>query len=681
MNNFFEHQDQARKISHYLIFLFACAIAGTTFVLYIALILADIKVTGDAIALWNPEYVIVASVIVGFTVGLGSLSKTQSLRGGGAVVAASLGGQAVSLETADPRHQALLNVVSEMAIAAGTAVPSVYILPDRGINAFAAGLTPNNAVIGVTQGTLDQLTRAQLQGVIAHEFSHIVNGDMALNLKLIGLLHGLLLLHMAGRHILFPGRTAARRSSRNREGLSPIQAVGIGLLIGGGVGWLFGLLIKSAVSRQREYLADAAAVQFTRNADGITDALRRIATTSANSARIESPNAEAASHLFFNQLPGLGAAISLFATHPPIESRIRRLAGGRRLPPLERHDETNAIGAANAMQRASQVRHSSPVTGAVNPTAALPIVAAAAVTPASETGSAPSSPMVSPAAVTAQIGTATPEHLRHAKALLSQLPDILRKAARSQTGAVAIVYSLLLDQKTDVVARQKQFIAAHSPAVLAAMEKIGPAMLSVSVRSRLPLVELCIPALKTLKPAVAAQFFQRIKELVRANGTLSLSEYAIQSVLQYRLEEHFHIGPALTTNVTTLTEVWSECQCLLSALARVGHQRTSDADYAFRNGLSQLSSKGCAPASSTLPQVSLPQLSSALKRLRLAKPALKQSIANACAHTVLTDGQTTHQEAELLRAILISLGCPLPPFIDAVSSTKQLSIGPSSLVA
>ncbi|MEO1635102.1 MAG: M48 family metallopeptidase [Cyanobacteria bacterium J06631_9] len=680
MNNFFEQQDQARKISYYLIFLFACAIAGTTFALYIALILADIKVTGNAVALWAPEYVIVATVIVGFTVGLGSLSKTQSLRGGGAVVAASLGGQAVSLESTDPQHQELLNVVSEMAIAAGTAVPSVYILPDRGINAFAAGLTPNNAVIGVTQGTLDQLTRDQLQGVIAHEFSHIVNGDMALNLKLIGLLHGLLLLHIAGRHILFPGRTA-RRSSRNRDGLSPIQAVGIGLLIGGGVGWLFGLLIKSAVSRQREYLADAAAVQFTRNADGITDALRRIATTSANSARIDSPNAEAASHLFFNQLPGLGAAISLFATHPPLESRIRRLSGGRRLPPLERHDETNAIGAANAVQRTSKNSAQSllPVDSAAR--TALPLAAAASLTPNSKTNPTIQSSIASPAAVTAQIGTATPEHLRHAKALLSQLPDVLHKAARSQTGAVAIVYSLLLDQKTDVTTRQKQLIAAHSPTVLTAMEKIGPAMSSVSVRSRLPLVELCIPALKTLKPAVAAQFFQRIKDLVRASGTLSLSEYAIQSVLQYRLEEHFRTGPAPTTNITALAEVWSECQGLLSALARVGHQRPSDADYAFRNGLSQLSTKGCAPASSTLPQASLPQLSNALKRLRLTKPALKQSIADACAHTVLTDGQTTDQEAELLRAILISLGCPLPPFIDAVSPTKSASVGPSSRVA
>ena len=597
-------------------------------------------------------------------------------------MAASLGGRAVSLETTEPQHQELLNVVSEMAIAAGTAVPSVYLLPDRGINAFAAGLTPNNAVIGVTQGTLDQLTRDQLQGVIAHEFSHIVNGDMALNLKLIGLLHGLLLLHIAGRHFLFPGRSA-RRSSRYRDGLSPILAVGIGLLIGGGVGWLFGLLIKSAVSRQREYLADAAAVQFTRNADGITDALRRIATTSANSARIDSPNAEAASHLFFNQLPGFGAAISLFATHPPLASRIRRLSGGRRLAPLERHDETNAIGAANAVQSASKntAQSSSPVTSSARTAAALPLAAAASVTPTSETDSTTRSSVVSPAAVMAQIGTATPEHLRHAKALLSQLPDLLHKAARSPTGAVAIVYSLLLDQRADVATQQKHLIAVHSPAVLTAMETIGPAMSAVSVRSRLPLVELCIPSLKTLNPAVAAQFFQRIKELVRASGTLSLSEYAIQSVLQYRLEEHFRVGPAPTETITTLAEVWSECQCVLSALARVGHRRLSDADYAFRNGLSQLSIKGCAPASSTLPKASLPPLSNALKRLRLTKPALKQSIADACAHTVLTDGQTTDQEAELLRAILISLGCPLPPFIDAVSPTKLPSVGPSTCVA
>ena len=434
MKNFFEHQDQARKMTAYLIFLFFCAITGTIFALYIALIWADIKVTGSGVALWKSEYVIVASVIVGLTVGFGSLSKTQSLRGGGAVVASSLGGQAVSLDTTDPQLQSLLNVVSEMAIAAGVAVPSVYVLPDRGINAFAAGLDANNAVIGVTQGTLDQLTRDQLQGVIAHEFSHIVNGDMALNLKLMGLLHGLLLLHIAGRHILFPARRV-RRASRNRDGFSPVHAVGLGLLLGGGIGWIFGLLIKSAVSRQREYLADASAVQFTRNTNGITDALRRIATMSSNSARIDSPNAEAASHLFFNQLPGLGAAISLLATHPSLASRIRRLSGGLTLPPLEHSDLAKSGKSANSAFSSSV--EAAPSHHPLDQSAALPI--AAAITSAAVTSDADASlatvPIPSPTSVTEQIGIITPDHLRHAQALLNRLSDILHKAARSQTKA------------------------------------------------------------------------------------------------------------------------------------------------------------------------------------------------------------------------------------------------------
>ena len=636
MKNFFDHQDQARQKTHYLVFLFGCAIAATVALLYTTLLLTDVAGTVSAAnsatdplsdplsnPLGRPEYLAGAIAIALATIGFGSGHKIHSLRGGGPVVAASLGGQPVSQDTTNPQEKELLNVVAEMAIASGTAVPKVYLLPDSSINAFAAGFDPNDAVIGVTQGALSQLSRDELQGVIGHEFSHIVNGDMRLNIKLIGLVHGLLFMHIVGREILFRGQRVSFKSSE-KKGVSPMLIVGASMLAIGGVGWIFGQLIKSAVSRQREFLADAAAVQFTRDANGLANALRRIGSGSGHSP-IASAQAASASHLFFNEISALSSFMTPFATHPPLAKRIRRLGG----------------------------RPSAPKPS-------LPQQPVEAVT------------ALSASAVIGNVGTVTPAGLAQAHTLLGGLPEPLLAAARSPAGAIAIIYGLLLNPEASVRAQQKQIVAESSTTVANLLAEIEPLFGQVDARisqgkaspSRLPLVELCIPSLRTLKPGACAQFFNQIKALARADGKLSLSEYALQTVLQYRLAPHFQPAPPLTAATTHLSEVWPECQLLLATLAKVGHDKSADAEYAFRNGLSYLPTKGCPPASSVLPACSLPELSRVLKRLRLAVPQLKQSIAGACAYTVLTDGRTTDQEAELLRAVLIALGCPVPPFLN-----------------
>ncbi len=654
MKNFFEHQDEARRTTTYLIFLFGCAIAFTILAMYATCIAIAVQ-SGTVQDLWQPVWLGITALSVCLIVACGSLRKMFALRGGGRAVAQSLGGQLVRQDTSNLQERELLNVVEEMAIAAGIAVPEVYLLPETSINAFAAGLTPNTAVIGVTQGSLTLLNRDQLQGVIGHEFSHIVNGDMALNLRLMGLVHGLLFIHLLGREFLFSRHR--RASDRDSNGGGAWLAFACSMMVIGAIGWIFGQLIKSAVSRQREFLADASAVQFTRNPEGIADALRCIARQSQR-PQMSSGEAEAASHLFFNNVSALSAFASAFSTHPPLAERIRRLGtGSSAQAQVASRPLVGNKGAAFPVALSSH----NPINQLSN-VGAVSSFAAAGATRSIDQPKAPHN--LTPDAIIADIGVVTPAHLTQAQSLLNHLPQPLLQTVRSQPGAVAVCYGLLLDVDTKVRSRQKQIISDSSLKVYALLESIEPLLDQVPVRSRLPLLELCISALKQLKPEVAAQFFIRVKALVKADGKLSLSEFALQSVLQYRLAPYFQPEKPSAESASRLTDIWPDSLLLISALAKVGQHEHSQIDYAFRCGIQQLPGATKQPMPTELPTCTLPNLGKVLRRLRQTDPKLKQSIAQACAHTVLIDGQTTDQEAELLRAILIALGCPVPPFID-----------------
>ncbi|MBC7968722.1 MAG: M48 family metallopeptidase, partial [Verrucomicrobia bacterium] len=376
--NFFEHQDQARNNTRKLIILFALSLLFITVTVYLAAVVtlsgsfkgsktrsprypsiecsqprsaapepsvtpnfndpaqrfkprdpnrlaispAPVQVPCTPVAQkaafswWHPSLFFTIGTGTVVLVGLGSLYKIQTLKAGGSVIAQEMGGRLLLAEMAHPEERQLLNVVEEMAIAAGISVPAVYVMDgEQGINAFAAGFTPNDAVIGVTRGTLEQLSRDELQGVIGHEFSHILNGDMRLNIRLIGVLHGLLLIYITGR-IVIDWRP------RNKEG-NAVLVFGIALVVIGSFGLLCGRLIKSAISRQREFLADASAVQFTRNPAGIAGALDKIAQHHYSSL-VKTPAAESNSHLFFGSALRFNYLEDLFATHPPLAQRIRR---------------------------------------------------------------------------------------------------------------------------------------------------------------------------------------------------------------------------------------------------------------------------------------------------------------------------------------------------------------------
>ncbi|MFV1978967.1 MAG: M48 family metallopeptidase, partial [Myxococcota bacterium] len=356
--NFFENQDAARRNTKRLVFLFCLAVIAIAGMIYLlAVLLTGVEQpnpnTGQMVISplwWQPDLALGVAIGTAIVVGGGSLYKIAQLRSGGAVVAEALGGVPIPPGTQDADERRLLNVVEEMAIASGIPAPPVYLLKDeQGINAFAAGFAPGDAVIGVTRGCIQKLSRDELQGVIAHEFSHILSGDMGLNIRLMGVIHGILIIGIIGyfllRSSLFSG-SSRRSNNRDNSGMA-IVAAGLGLMVIGFLGTFFGNLIKASVSRQREFFADASAVQFTRNPDGIAGALKEFGGYEGGSI-LASPNAPEASHLFFGQ--GLrGGLQMLFATHPPLEERILRLdpnwqAGTRRA--RSRASRAAATGAA-----------------------------------------------------------------------------------------------------------------------------------------------------------------------------------------------------------------------------------------------------------------------------------------------------------------------------------------------
>ncbi|XGV98076.1 MAG: M48 family metallopeptidase [Leptolyngbya sp. BL-A-14] len=678
--NFFEHQDRARNNTRKLILLFGLSLLFITVTVYLAAVITlsssfkgktrssryqatncpqvtraypleiddattnlppCMPVTRKAtFSWWNPPLFFTIGTGTVVLVGLGSLYKIQTLKAGGSVIAQEMGGRLLLAEMAHSEERQLLNVVEEMAIAAGISVPAVYVMDgEQGINAFAAGFTPNDAVIGVTRGALEQLSRDELQGVIGHEFSHILNGDMRLNIRLIGVLHGLLLIYIIGR-IVIDWR------SRDEKG-NGMLAFGIALMVVGSLGLLCGRLIKSAISRQREFLADASAVQFTRNPAGIAGALDKIAQHHYSSL-VRTPAAESNSHMFFGSALRFGFFEDLFATHPPLAQRIRRLD-------------------ASKQQYAGQTPRfaSSHLEGQESLTMGFSSSGPAAHTPHIQ---------ANPAQVVSQVGTVTPEHYAYAKALLGQLPESLHSGIREPQGAIAIVYGLLLDtQNSQVRTKQLEWLKQVEPAdVIEKTLALSADIDALDPRSRLPLVDLTVPILRQRDTDQHQRLFKCIQGLANADGRWSLSEFVLYAVLRHRLQPT-NAKSAQAAEFTTIGQIWSDCLLLLSSLAQVGQTGADAITYAFRSGVYRLPGAGQETVPEVPPATNMKTLKQSLDRLNLATPKLKQAIVDACAHTVLLDNKVTVQEAELLRAIVILLDCPMPPFLN--TGSKMLAKG------
>jgi Zn-dependent protease with chaperone function len=645
--DFFEAQELAHRNTVKMVMLFALAVAGLIALANLLVLsglafmhTGNVPTTLDALLSpfqWDTFAAVAFFVCV--AVFGGSLYKTRQLSGGGHVVAEALGGTPVPRGSTDPTHRKILNIVEEMAIASSLPVPPVYLIDESGINAFAAGWTPSDAIIGVTRGAVEYLSRDELQGVVAHEFSHILNGDMRLNIRLIGVLYGILLLGMAGYYLIRLGRF--RRLSRDSGGRAVLAqlGIGLGLIFVGAIGTFFGSWIKAVVSRQREYLADASAVQFSRNDEGIAGALKKIGGLSRGS-EMESPAARQFSHSYFAE--GVSSLMeSLFRTHPPLEKRILRLDpqwNGQFIQPRR-------LGAAGAPAPPSAAPHAvKPRPRAVVTDIGMP--AALAIRAIS------------------RIGQPSEAHLGYAREILSNLPEKLKTETHEPFGVRAVIYALLLQSNAAV--RQVQWNALEGQpdqAVCQKTRELAPFVENLDRRLRLPLIDFCMPALRELAPSQYKEFREIVLTLMHADKKIDLGEWVIQRVLIQRLDEVHGLRKRAPAKYSVLGDVKVECELMLSLVAYAEHGDDSDAAArAFDAGRKAIG----AAALNMLPkkEMTVTRLDDAVDRLGQMKPFLKPRVLQACAAAIASDERVTVGGMELLRAIASSLDCPMPPVTE-----------------
>jgi Zn-dependent protease with chaperone function len=655
--DFFQRQAAARRSTAWLIGVFTLSVivivAAVFAVTYLLLAAQNDGVSALDGAIHHVPWQAPAGAAGGALalIAGGSLFKVAALRvSGGHGVAEGLGGRRLVRDTTtDAAERRVLNIVDEMAIASGTPSPPVFLIDDDSINAFAAGYSPSDAVIGVTRGCVNSLSRDELQGVIAHEFSHILNGDMRMSIRLIGVLHGILLLGLIGQMVLrivfhSSHRYDSRSSGSDGTGkggsaILAVLAIGVALVVLGSIGSLLGGLIKAAVSRQREYLADASAVQFTRNPEGIGGALKRILASSLGS-KISHPRAAELSHMYFSQGVWEGFT-SLMATHPPLPDRIKAIepnwdgklpegfAGGVA-------DVGDGIGFASGATRAGTEREKAVSRGEVS---------VATVDDAVH-----------------QIGDPLEAHRRYAAELIAAIPDVVRDAAGDPGGARAVVYALLLDENPEVRAKQRQVLEemADPDAVSLLFDRLLEPIDNLDERLRLPLVDLSLASLAAMSFPQYQRFCRSFRALVVADDRLSLFEWTLSQVLLRNLRPQFERVRSPRVKYNSLYPLSHECGVLLSALAYAcGKESNSEAGYAL--GRSQLKE---APGNLLdRSQCSLDALRAALEKIALAEERHRGRVVDAAAAVICADRHVVVAEAELLRGISDLLDCPMPPLL------------------
>ena len=663
--NFFEQQDRARKRTGLLVLLFSLAVLCLVFAscVLVALFFALTQSSsiGSQGATGLPSYdsqsllyslqmlpfetvggifLVVLSVVL-----LGSTYKLSQLSAGGSVVADAMGGRLINMNSRNASEKTLLNIVEEMAIASGTPVPPVYVLDEAAINAFAAGTTPQNAAIGVTQGAIEQLDRSELQVVIAHEFSHIFNGDMRLNMRLIGILYGILVIGGVGYYMLRVASRGAmmRGRSGSKNSAVPFMALGGGLMVIGYAGTFFGNLIKSAVSRQREFLADASAVQFTRDPGGIGNALKKIGGFSEGS-KIIHPEAHEASHMFFGQ------AVSffwngLFATHPPLAERIARIDRGWVAPVAAEMEGNRPVGDQNIDGRTagfagSHALYSQPIEGALL-TESIANVG----------------------------GEITLAQQAFARELLATLPTPVVDAAHESYGARALVYCLLLDSCEIIRTKQLSIISSHCDALTANMVRALQHELT-DKGVFLDVLDLALPVLKQLSPRQLRAFDEVIIELIHADNKIELLEWSLYNIVRINLWPVKSAARAFN-QVSNITMLGRSLGTILSVVSYAGVYENIFENTTIKNQNSELAVSACFDAAAkklglmhlrlvNRQAITLDTFTQALALLNTLRPLQKPRVLKALATAVTHDNVVQPLELQLLRAIALSLDCPMP---------------------
>jgi Zn-dependent protease with chaperone function len=647
--NFFQSQDNARRQTRYLILMFILAVIAIVAAVNLVIAALIINLGNGAGTATLPDFNwimnnlgLVAGIslaTIGF-ISLSSLYKIASLSAGGGKVARSLGGTLITAESKDPLRRRLYNVVEEIAIASGIPMPEVYVLEQEpGINAFAAGFTTGDAAVTVTRGTLETLSRDELQGVIGHEFSHILNGDMRLSTRLMGVLFGILVIGLIGRAVLNSARHGTVRSDDSRRNnTAAIYLAGLGLFLIGYIGVFFGQLIKAAVSRQREFLADASAVQFTRQTQGIAGALKKIAAAQQGS-ELQAADAEEVSHMLFAS----GASFSsLWATHPPLDQRIKALEPN--------FDESEIERLAKTMPHLSQT--GTEVFGQNLTTA----------------GITPQDISVTPAALTETVGLPTEEHIKLASALRQSIPENLYRAAHSSTDALPLVLALLLDADEAVRRTQLDIVAQQlGGTTVMAAETLQLEVQKLNAAFRLPLLQIAFPLIKNRPMEQLERITDLMQQLIEVDGVVDAFEFALSRVLKTHLNDAAH--PQRRQAHLRLTQLPEAIGALFSIMAKQGHSNPRES---YQKGMESLARY--EPRIKMLIDTKqwpdyeplgdwIPATEAALRQLDRLHMTDKQVLVSALVLTISHDGKVSPDEAELLRAICATLHCPLPPFV------------------
>ena len=648
--NFFQRQADARSSCQKLVILFIAAVFLIIVALYFAFRLIWViflftesfstnaaKVHSyfaklHAFTFWDPALFIFIAAVVTLFILVASLLKMNTLQKGGGVVAEMLGGRLIPKTSNDPAERQLLNIVEEMAIASGIHVPLVFVLDkEKSINAFAAGLTLNDTTVAVTRGTLDQLSRDELQGVIAHEFSHILNGDMRLNIQLIGIIYGILVIGIIGGQIMEHYRISARYII--------IFIGGILLTIIGYTGSFLGRLIQSAVCRQRELLADASAVQFTRNPHGLANALKKIGGY-VFSSRINAVAAKQASHLFFGESHRNDLFSSFLATHPPLEERIGLLdpSFNGKFPKISA-SKTSPQTAPNYAAQDGMYMAAAPVA-----------------TPRITT---------KPADIVSSVGNPDKESFGQSLTLLALIPNQIREALNTPHGAASVICALLLGN--DSKERATQLNALQRAIVLQGnideAVRFSELIAKLPQDIRLPLVQLAMPSLRSLTGMEKRNFLMVINALITADNKVTLFEFVIEWMLNKLLSDMENISSKVS--FFSYSTIGLDILIILRALACAGNIGSEEkARQAFAAGVARIPEiESRKPDFSYEENIAFLRVSNALKQLNFASFKIKQSVIDACAHCAFADQNITASEADLLRVISLAMNCPLPPFV------------------
>lgn len=669
--DFFAHQDRARKLTRWLVFYYVLAVLLVLIALNLIFIgvfeTIVIPAYVDEDAIQQGRDVALLAQVIAWVTGIATLvivggtgvrlSQVSSMTGG--QVAESFGGRQILPGTTNFQEKQLLNIIEEMSIAAGIAVPQVFVLEgEESLNAFAAGWSENEAAVAVTQGSLNYLNRDELQGLIAHEFSHILNGDMKLDMRLVGVVFGLELIFLIGwfifRIILNGSSLRVSNDDDNKKGgggIIVILLIALAVAVIGLIGKTAADIIRAAISRQKEYLADASAVQFTRNPEGIGYTLIKIGVLN-NDIPLQSANAAACGHFFFTSIFKSNFWTHLWDSHPPLDKRIQRILPGYNgeIPQRVREEISNPPGLR--VDNQSSAEETNPKSASarrrfVRGLALGTLTGGEQIPPeAAFVKQGVSSESPKPASLLQSAG------IKARSALTEQQYALIDSNLRDIYGVQTIFYALLLDSSEEIRKIQIRLLQQNAPDNL-----IRETLRRVELVSQLPpeekivTAELGIPAIKLMSVNQYNVFKKNIAALTEADKKIDLFEFSLRMMIIGRLDSYFNVNKPYKI-ISQFNEIANEFAAALGYIAWQGAENSEEAIQAYAAAINAVNLNIPIPEQKAC---SLSSFAAALKKLQHANSTIKNQLITALSCCVNYDGKITPREKELIFSIKASL--------------------------